>query len=244
MKKIAYEQMYKNELAHPWYSQTRSAMLYFLSSYLNSNSKILDVGCGTGGTIVYLKKSGFKNIHGIDSSRIALSFCKKRGLTNIKLSKAEKLPYDSNIFDAVICLDVLYHQNIKAKKVVEEVRRVLKPYGIFYSQEPAYNWLKSRHDIAIETGKRFTGNEIKNLLLKSRFKIIKITYFNAILLPAILVKRYKDKVYPGKSDTSDVYKLPLVVEKCLNATLTLERLLIKIANLPFGLSIISLAKKK
>ena len=44
MKKIAYDQMYENELTHAWYIGTRQLMIDALKKYLNKNAKILDAG--------------------------------------------------------------------------------------------------------------------------------------------------------------------------------------------------------
>lgn len=243
MKKIAYKEMYEYEFTHPWYQITRMLMINTLKKTIDKKSKILDVGCGTGGTAILLKKQGFNNVFGIDSSNVAIGFCKKRGLKNIKISRAENIPYASNYFDVVICLDVLYHLGIDRNKTLKEINRVLKPEGLFYSQEPSYDWLRSRHDIAIETGKRFKINELKQLLQKSDFELIKISHFNAIFLPLIILKRYKDKVFKSKSSSSDVNKLPLIMSGIFKSCLLLETYIYKITNMPFGLSIITIAKK-
>lgn len=51
------------------------------------------------------------------------------------LSDNEDLRFESDQFDAVVCGNVLHHGNLD--KVVSEIRRVLKPGGLFVSlQEP------------------------------------------------------------------------------------------------------------
>lgn len=244
MKKIAYKEMFENELTHPWYQRTRLLMINVLKKTLNKKSIILDVGCGTGGTIAQLKNHGFNNVFGIESSNMAISFCKKRGLKNIILSRAENIPYPSNNFDAVICLDVLYHQGLNRKKVIQEIKRVLKPGGLFYSQEPAFNWLKSRHDLAIETDKRFTKSDLRQLLNQSEFKIIKLHYYNSLLFPVFVAKRIIDKFSLNKKVHSDVTSLNPVLSWLLSVVLSFET---NISNynfeIPFGLTLISVSKK-
>lgn len=242
MKKIAYEEMFKNEMTHFWYVSTRNLMIDLLKGYLKKDAKILDCGCGTGGTIVHLQRAGFKNITGVDNSKEALKFTKKRKLANIKLASVNSLPFSKNSFDVVICLDVLYHQGVNPQKALGEFRRVLKTGGILYLQEPSYNWLKSRHDKVIETENRFTRLTIRKLVSGAGLKILKLSYLNSILSLPIIAKRLKDKFF-SDHESSDVYRLHPIVNKSLFLVMSFERKLIKNLDLPFGLSIICIAKK-
>ena len=243
MKPIAYREMYENELLHAWYVATRKLMINFLNKHLKKNAKILDAGCGTGGTMIYLQRAGFKNITGVDNSKEALKFTQKRRLTNIKLASVDSLPFAKNYFDAVICLDVLYHEGVDPKKAIFEFRRVLKSDGILYLEEPSYNWIKSKHDSVIETGRRYTTSSIENLVKSGNFKILKLSYFNSILSIPIFIKRLKDKVSSPHTESSDVYRLPALVNSVMLSILEVEGLLVKNLNLPFGLSVICFAKK-
>src|SRR3990167_8003994 len=82
MRKNAYCGKFDNEVNHGWYLGTRNLLVSILKKYLPTNAKILDAGCGTGGTIVYLKKTGFSNIFGIDNSKLAISFCRQITASN------------------------------------------------------------------------------------------------------------------------------------------------------------------
>ena len=243
MKPIAYREMYDNELTHGWYVGTRKLLIKFLKKYSSINARILDAGCGTGGTIKFLKEAGFKNIVGIDNSQTALKFCKKRKITNISLGSVNNLPSKSNYFDIVICLDVLYHQDADPALALKEFQRVLKKGGLLYLQEPAYNFLKSRHDLAISTQRRFTKNQIEKMLSAAGFKILRISYFNTLMFVPIALKRFIDKLFKKDEISSDVYSLSPVLNKLIAVSLNLESDLLKYFNLPFGLSIICLEKK-
>src|SRR3989344_9238426 len=185
MKRIAYRQMYKNELTHGWYLGTRRHLVKTLKKYCRTNAKILDAGCGTGGTIKLLRKVGFKNIVGIDKSDIAIDYARKRNIS-VKKGDINKLPFEKNSFDVVICIDVLYHQGVNPSLTIKEFRRVLKKEGLLYLQEPAYDFLKSRHDIAIATSRRFTKNQIAKMMSMAGFKILKISYLNTLMFIPIV----------------------------------------------------------
>lgn len=243
MKRIAYEQMFKNELTHAWYKGTRELMVKLIESYLKEDPKILDVGCGTGGTIKYLIDHGYKNLWGIEKSPYAISFCRERKIKNVIKASINDIPFKTATFDVVICLDVLYHKGVNPQKSLSEIHRILKPGGILYIQEPAYNFLKSAHDKVIETERRFTAKALKNLLLSQKFKIIKITHFNIFLLPMIMLKRIKDKIFQRSNYQSDVEKLPEFTNKAMFKILKLESQIIEFFNLPVGLSVICVLKK-
>lgn len=243
MKDIAYRQMYENELSHGWYLGTRNLLKNILLEYSYKEAKILDAGCGTGGTIKLLQAAGFKNILGVDKSSLAIRLCRKRGLKNVSIANINQLPFKNKSFDVIICLNVLYHHGINLKKTLREFSRVLKRGGILYVQEPAYSWLKSHHDIAIETQRRFTKDQVQKLI-KPFFKIVKLTYFNFLLFLPIALKRLIDKFSSSRKASSDVVRLNPMLNQSLKISLDLESKIIKIVNLPFGLSIICLAQKK
>lgn len=105
----------------------------------NRKGKILEVGCGPGGNIWYFSREGL-DAHGIDSSTVAIKQAKRRlsedKLTaNLCVGDIEKLPYQDQMFDAVVDSACLYNNSIeKTKKILSEIKRVLKPEGLFFSQ--------------------------------------------------------------------------------------------------------------
>lgn len=99
--------------------------------------KILDVGSGSGRTVLYIaeKVVSTGKAVGVDVSNLAISLAKKRakqagleGIAEIKLGDAENLPFNDEIFDAVISECVISLVPDKQKALKEKVR-VLKPGG-------------------------------------------------------------------------------------------------------------------
>jgi len=103
MKQEELEDMYNLEKEHWWFKSKRKIIKYFIKKYGKPGS-LLDIGCGTGITLLELKDSF--EVFGVDNSKIALEFCKKRGLNNLKLSPAEKLPFKDESFDNILALDM------------------------------------------------------------------------------------------------------------------------------------------
>lgn len=242
MRPNAYREMFENELTHGWYIGTRNHLIKTLKQNCTTSSRILDAGAGTGGTILLLKKAGFRNVIGLEKSDIAIRYSRQRGIKIIK-GDINRLPFKKDSFDVVICLDVLYHQGVNPNLAIKEFQRVLKKEGLLYLQEPAYNFLKSRHDITIATSRRFTRNQIAKMIIMAGFKILKASYFNTLMFLPIAAKRLIDKTRNKDDIASDVAPLSPLANSLIYNLLKIESFLISYVNLPFGLSIICLAKK-
>lgn len=65
--------------------------------------RILDVGCGAGRVMLYLRDKGYE-IMGIDSSPAAIETCRLRGLSDVHVMSMENLSPDLGRFDSVLLL--------------------------------------------------------------------------------------------------------------------------------------------
>ena len=103
----------------------------FYRYHLNKKSKIkiIDIGCGAGSNLFFLKQKGF-DLYGIDKSKEAINFIIKR-IPSLKKKlftcSFTNLPFDNNYFDAAISIGVFYYEDLDViKKGVSELYRVLK----------------------------------------------------------------------------------------------------------------------
>ena len=95
---------------------------------LNSNSKILDIGCGKGYLLYEFTKliPGVK-IFGLDLSNYAIKNSKKEVSDFISLGNATDLPYENNFFDLVISINTLHCLNsYELDNALREMERVSK----------------------------------------------------------------------------------------------------------------------
>ena len=125
-----------------------------LERYAIEPGRVLDVGCGTGGTLVYLAKHGFEAT-GVDVSPTAIEEARRKArAAGIECHwivadfpegvDQEALP--DNSFDLVVERGFLhmftYRQEHQA--ILERVRRLLTPsgrlYGLFAKREGARNF--------------------------------------------------------------------------------------------------------
>jgi len=105
---------------------------------------VLDLGCGGGFMTEPLALRGAR-VTGIDPSDASLEAARKhagaQGLDiTYRQGVGEAIPLDSNSIDRVICVDVLEHVQY-VDKVLSEIRRVLRPNGLFLFDTVNRNWL-------------------------------------------------------------------------------------------------------
>lgn len=83
----------------------------FLIREIDKNDSILDIGCGDGRILVYLKEKGHQGeMLGVDSSDYVLSKAKSRGVAAIKKDIRDvKQLSDLGVFGVVILFEVLEH---------------------------------------------------------------------------------------------------------------------------------------
>ena len=66
-----------------------------------ARGRVLDVGCGAGRCMLYLKQNGI-DVMGIDTSPLAIKVCKKRGLPNVKQLSVTQVSSKLGIFDTIL----------------------------------------------------------------------------------------------------------------------------------------------
>ena len=108
---------------------------------LTPDSRVLDIGCGTGGPSRYLAHTYGCTVDGIDltpelieTGRVLTERCGLSDRVRLHLGDALDLPYPDREFDVVWCQNVTMNIPDKAG-FLAGVYRVLKPGGLFTSTE-------------------------------------------------------------------------------------------------------------
>lgn len=249
METALYKIIYENEEKHWWYQGRRTLLKHLMQKivFSETNSKlrnILDIGCGGGYTLHLL--SQFGKIYGIDVESEAVLNCQKRGFENITSVKAaDSVPFKSESFDVITCLDVLEHIP-NDEKYLEEIYRLLKMGGHAILFVPAFPILWSQLDINGHHYRRYTKKELIKKIKKINFEILRISYFNTFLFPPIFAIRLFQKTVIGKKiewGSSPVVRSQWA-NQMLSSIFKMEMKMMQWLNAPFGVSIFAVIKKK
>jgi SAM-dependent methyltransferase len=212
---------------------------------------VLDAGCGTGAMLNWLERyARGGRVAGIDVSPDALDFCRARGLRNLAQASATRLPFAGETFDLVTSFDVLVQipGDGADERAMREMFRVLRPKGVAFVRAAAYGWMRSGHDEALDTQRRYGLGQLTRGMERAGFRVLRATYANSLLLPVAAFRRLVLKRVGLADRGSDVKPLPpslAWLNRALASALYAEARLLKSpgAKLPAGLSTVCVAEK-
>ena len=110
----------------------------YINKYLKKDSRILEIGAGTGAYSLYYAKKGYK-VDAVELVQSNVDILKSKITNNIDLNAIQGNAldlsmYEDNTFDITLVLGPLYHlfDNDEIDKAIKEAIRVTKNNGIIY----------------------------------------------------------------------------------------------------------------
>ncbi len=237
------------EDVHWWFVGRRRILLQVLDRYIGKDKdgrrRILDVGCGTGTMLTYLASYG--KAEGVDIDEEAVGYCRERGLFDVSLGEAAKLPFHDGAFELVTALDVIEHLDDDGA-ALREIGRVLRPGGHVMVTVPAHRFMWGDQDEVNMHKRRYVAAEIRDLLAATGFDVLRVSYLNAFMFPPIatirLIRRLQRRWRPRTEYKSDFkYPAPGPLNFLLAGIFGAEAPIVRRVNIPFGVSILALARK-
>ncbi len=113
----------------------------FVAAVGGPGRAVLDLGCRSGAVTSYFLAGN--DVTGLDVDSEALAVAAERGITPVRASAEDRLPFDDGSFDAVVAGELLEHVR-DPHEVVRETKRVLKPGGTLVGSVPNAFRLQSR----------------------------------------------------------------------------------------------------
>lgn len=175
------------EERHWWFQGRREILVRLLGAHLESGSRLLDVGCGTGFLLEAVADR--YRIAGLDLSPQAVAYCIGRGLVGVRQGGFEDLPATlRGSFDAVSFFDVIEHlaDDVGALALAREA---LAPGGLVFVTVPAYQWLWSPQDTCHGHHRRYTVARLAAAFGRAGLEPVRAGYLNARLLPLAIPVR-------------------------------------------------------
>jgi 2-polyprenyl-3-methyl-5-hydroxy-6-metoxy-1,4-benzoquinol methylase len=249
MDTAEYHKMHRLERHYWWFQGRREVILTLLRDALqrvpSTNGKslrILDVGCGTGLLLDDLRQMG--TAVGLDFSPVALKYCKDRHLGDLGRANVENLPVRDAAVEVVTALDLIEHVR-DDHQLAREIARVLHPGGIAVMSVPAHKVLWSTHDVALHHFRRYEKAEFRSLIETAGLEPVKFTYaVSTAYFPAMLYRRVRTAMLGKRAPVrTDEFPLPKPLNSLLRASMAMEARWLRHRNLPFGLSLMCIARK-
>ncbi|HEX9722170.1 MAG TPA: class I SAM-dependent methyltransferase [Candidatus Paceibacterota bacterium] len=243
MKENSIHDLYKHETSYWWHKGRRVVIDSMLKRFLEPRSalRILDVGCGTGMNLELLSKFG--QVHGVDASPIAVHYCLQRGFSDVYEGRAEDLKFADESFDMVVAIELLEHVQ-EDVDTLREFARVLRPGGLLFLTVPAYQFLWTEHDEVLDHVRRYTLGELKKKLQEAGFRVEKGTYMVTFTSPLFVYRLFRH-LFGKKNETpkTSYVPVPSFLNAIFVASFFLEATIVKYVSLPFGISVLCVARK-
>lgn len=247
-KLLNLEEVYELEDEYWWFKAKRQLLVETvrkIAGRLSGNALLLDGGSGAGANLKALE-SIVPSV-GIEKYDDGIRSCKKRSIHNLVQAELEHLPFKSRIFDIILAMDTLEHVSDDAS-VIEELRRIGKKNAYVVIHVPAFTFLWSEHDTAVDHKRRYTLKKVAALLKSTNFEVITLHYRLSVFFILGLLRKYSIKIRRFlKKDAKIVAQRPQVgryLNRILYTIIIIEDSLMRFLPLPFGLSIFCIARKK
>lgn len=235
--------------ANWWFEGRRQVVRAVLEDALGGEPtaperKVLDVGCGTGPMLGVLGRFG--RVDGLELSAEAVAHCRATHGDEVRIRQGripDDLPADAS-YDLVGAFDVIEHlaDDVGA---VARIRDTLRPGGTFVSTVPAFPSLWGQQDVLSYHYRRYRQADYRRVLEAGGLEVVRASYFNMWLFPPVAVVRAVGRLRGDgrRAPGSDFDLSPPAVDRVLTRVFASERHLVRRRDLPFGVSLLALARR-
>ena len=208
---------------------------------------LFDIGCGSGGLLAYLQRRGVKVNGACDAYLESLEIVRRRMKLPLVLVDEGRLPPLAPGHGLLTLFDVLEHLD-DDREMLRFLWSVLEPGGVLVLTVPAHPFLFDDRDELAQHRRRYRRRDLREKLEAAGFEVEELTHFMAGLVPPLLAGRGVAQLLPWRwRRHRDRHTLELRVVPGLNGRLRgrlgLERSFLRWGSLPFGSSILAVARR-
>jgi len=237
----------KAEARHFWFRGFRTFITPLLEEATagRREPRLLDCGCGTGANVEVLTRFG--RAFGFDLSAVGLRIGREAGRTRLARATVTHAPFPGGAFDVVTSFDVLYSLDEPAERAaIGEMYRLLKPGGVAIVNVAAMELLRGDHSVLSREVRRYSRAMLRERLESAGFTIVRLTYTNFVLFLPLAAARLwqRRRGLRHEAEAHQEISVPAApINTALTALLQLEGLWLRRFDLPFGSSLLCLARK-
>ena len=223
---------------HWWFRGRRAILLAALRHALPARPlRLLELGCGSGNVLEALGALG--EAVGMEPDPELVAAGRARGLDVRRGSLPDDRVVPAGWPDAVLFLDVLEHLEDDLR-ALRAAWAIVRPGGTLVVTVPAYAWLWSPHDEVLGHSRRYTAASLGAVVTRAGFRLRHVTYFNTLLLPAIVAARAWKRLRGAGHDLS---RPAAPVNAALARVFSLERFVVARWRVPAGASLLLIADR-
>ena len=236
-----YRALQRLEEHHFWFRARRRLLSAVAAECVEAPlAAVLDVGSGTGFNLnrlpIYTGTKRFSLDLFASPNPAAIpagqEWCVIRG-------DACRLPFSDGALDLITAFDILEHTD--DSEALPEMRRVLRASGTLVLTVPALPALWSFRDEDAGHRRRYTRASLHAVLAAAGFEVVRLSYFFAALLPAMILTRALGRRMHKVRDAEEIR--PGMLNNLLYAIAAADVEVSRRVRLPIGTSLLAVCRR-
>ena len=239
-----FQKLIKLEPDNFWFYSRNQLIVWALKRYFPRAESFLEIGCGTGFVLSGIKKGlpGL-SLAGSEVFSAGLSLAAQR-LPGVQLFQmdARRIPFRDE-FDIIGAFDVLEHVK-EDSDVLSQMYQATRKFGGILVTVPHHPFLWSPADDYARHVRRYKSRELRDKVKRAGFEVIRATSFMSLLLPLLVLSRFKQRFQKSEFDPTSELKINPLLNTALKRILDLERSTIRGGlSFPVGGSLLLIARR-
>jgi SAM-dependent methyltransferase len=228
-----------------WFRSRNQLIIWALRRYFPRAQSLLEIGCGTGFVLSGISEALPElSLTGSEVFSAGLAFAAQR-LPGAELFQmdARRIPFTEE-FDVIGAFDVLEHVK-EDSEVLSQMYQATRKQGGILLTVPHHPFLWSPADDYARHVRRYKSRELRDRVKRAGFEVIRITSFVSLLLPLLVLSRFKQRFQRNEFDPTSELRINSVMNTGLQGVLNLERSLIRGGvSFPVGGSLLLIARRR